>query len=243
MTTVQQQAKALGDPTRHTIYRMIDEATSPIGVAELTDALGLNHNAIRQHLARLVDAGLVIRSTAPADGPGRPRLRYTTDASAIVRWTSPEPYQRLSVLLLEIMRSGRSPEEVGRDAASQFQVTAPSGDGLTDIADAMARQGFQPTINQGSNDDGSEVMLQRCPFASAAIEDRDTVCGLHLGIAQGLAEGTGIQVSELVARDPQQADCLIRLRARPSPRPGDSDLSDENTPDAALTLDRDQTGT
>jgi DNA-binding transcriptional ArsR family regulator len=57
--TLQEQARALGDPTRHEIFRYIADAGRPVDVAELTAHLGLNHNAIRQHLAKLVHAELV----------------------------------------------------------------------------------------------------------------------------------------------------------------------------------------
>ena len=68
MTTLQQQARALGDPTRHRIFRYIADSDRPADVTEMTAHFGLNHNAIRQHLAKLVDAGLVVESTA------RPRV-------------------------------------------------------------------------------------------------------------------------------------------------------------------------
>ncbi len=71
-----EQARALGDPTRNAIFRYIDAASDPVGVAELTDHFGLNHNAIRQHLAKLRDAGLVVEELAAPSGPGRPPLRY-----------------------------------------------------------------------------------------------------------------------------------------------------------------------
>src|SRR5690606_9910173 len=70
------QAKALGDPTRHAIFRHIAQAGRAVGVAELTDQFPFNHNAIRQHLAKLVAADLVVETTAPAVGRGRPRLVY-----------------------------------------------------------------------------------------------------------------------------------------------------------------------
>ena len=60
MTTLQQQARALGDPTRHRIFRYIADSDRPADVTEMTAHFGLNHNAIRQHLAKLVDAGLVV---------------------------------------------------------------------------------------------------------------------------------------------------------------------------------------
>ena len=58
MSSMQEQARALGDPTRHDIFQYVVAAEGPIGVAELTEHFGLNHNAIRQHLAKLVVAEL-----------------------------------------------------------------------------------------------------------------------------------------------------------------------------------------
>jgi hypothetical protein len=53
MTTLQKQARALGDPTRYRIFRFIADAAEPMGVAALTDHVGLSHNAVRQYLAEL----------------------------------------------------------------------------------------------------------------------------------------------------------------------------------------------
>jgi len=52
-TTLQQQARALGDPTRHEVFRYITDADRPVDIAEMTEHFGLNHNAIRQQLAFL----------------------------------------------------------------------------------------------------------------------------------------------------------------------------------------------
>lgn len=59
------------------------------------------------------------------------------------------------------------------------------------------------------------MVLHNCPFATTARADRDTVCALHLGIAEGLTDGTHVVVDELVAKDPRQADCRLRLRVGP----------------------------
>jgi len=211
MTTVQTQARALGDPTRHAVFRHIADAERPVGIAELTERFRLNHNAIRQHVAKLVGAGLVIEAKAPASGPGRPRLVYSLDPAAEGRWGATGPYERLSRMLIEIIRTGLSAEEVGRRSADQFRVPAPSGDVPVDMAAAMARQGFDPEVRTVRR--GSEIVLHTCPFATAAVADRHTVCSLHLGIAEGLAEGTDANVDELVANDPRRADCRLRISA------------------------------
>jgi predicted ArsR family transcriptional regulator len=210
MTTLQEQARALGDPTRHGIFRYVADAARPVGVAELTAHFGLNHNAIRQHLAKLVDAGLVIEGTAQSGGPGRPRLVYEVDPAADSRWGVVGPYERLSLLLAEIIRTGDMPVDVGWRAGQQFQsATSSPEEVITNMTDAMARLGFDPEVRRRGK--RLDVILESCPFASTALADPDIVCALHLGVAQGLADGTGVVVDELIAKDPRRASCRLRL--------------------------------
>jgi predicted ArsR family transcriptional regulator len=210
VSSLQQQARALGDPTRHAIFRHVVDAGAPVGVAELTDHFELNHNAIRQHLAKLLDAGLVVEATAKGDGPGRPRLVYEVDPAVDSRWGAVGPYERLSLLLAEIIQTGDPPEVVGRRAGLQYRRSASApDDAIGNLTDAMARLGFDPRVSvRGKRVD---IVLDTCPFASAALADPDTVCALHLGMAEGLAEGTDTVVDELVAKDPRRATCRLRL--------------------------------
>ena len=210
MTTLQQQARALGDPTRHSIFRYVADSDRPADVSEMTAHFRLNHNAVRQHLAKLVDAGLVVESTAKTRGRGRPRLEYIVDPTADGRWGMTSAYERLSVLLTEMIHNGESPVEAGARAGRHHQVEAWSAEhALGGITAAMAREGFDPEVRQRR--DRTEIVLRNCPFESAALTDPDTVCSLHLGIARGLAEGTPLVVEDLIRRDPRRANCLLRL--------------------------------
>jgi predicted ArsR family transcriptional regulator len=200
-TTLQEQARALGDPTRHAIFNHLVAARRPLGVAELNEQFPLNHNAIRQHLAKLVSAALVVETTAPAAGRGRPRLVYEVSPAAESRWGVTGPYERLSRLLAEIIRTGLDPEEVGRRAADEFRIPSPSGDVVADVEPEV-----RPTRG------GAEIILHNCPFATAALADRSAICALHLGIAEGLTDGTAGQVTELVGYDPRKAGCRLRIR-------------------------------
>jgi predicted ArsR family transcriptional regulator len=210
MTTLQQQARALGDPTRYAIFRYLADAEEAIGIAELTEQFELNHNAIRQHLAKLVDARLVLESRAQAAGPGRPRLVYEIDPGAESRWGVEGPYERLSLLLSEVISTGDTPVEVGRRAGQDYEIsTTPAEDAVADIADAMAREGFDPTVR--ARGERFDIVLRTCPFESTALVEPDTVCSLHLGIAEGLADGTDVVIDELIAKDPRRANCRLRL--------------------------------
>lgn len=217
MTTLQQQAKALGDPTRHAIFRFISEAVGPVGVADINSEFPFHHNAIRQHLAKLVTAGLVTERRDQAGRPGRPRLIYTVAAGADSRWGLAGPYQRLSVLLAEIIETGDEPVVVGRRAGAALAAAAgPASDTTEMINEVMAQQGFEPELRRKPRT--ADIILGTCPFEAAVVDHRETICTMHLGIAEGLAGAGGdVTVAELVAKDPRRAQCRIRLRLDPAP--------------------------
>ena len=218
MATLQEQARALGDPTRHTIFRVVAGAGAPVEIAELTARTDVSHNAVRQHLAKLVRAGLLVEATAKGAGPGRPRLCYELAPAAEERWGVVGPYERLSLLLAEITRTDDPAEAVGERAGRQARRVATGGtDPVDALAQAMARLGFEPEV-QGRGRD-REIVLTACPFAAAVLVDADTVCALHLGMARGLAAGGDVVVDELVVNDPRQARCRLRLTVAPSDGP------------------------
>ena len=211
MSSLQVQARALGDPTRHEIFRYLVDAGTDVDVAELTDHVGLTHNAVRQHLAKLVAAELVEEARARPSGRGRPRLLYRVAPTAESRWGVAGPYERLAVLLAEVVRTGDAPEAVGARAGRRLIMggSGASVDAVARFEDAMARQGFDPTVQ--ARGDEVEVVLRSCPLASAVLADADTVCQLHLGLARGAAEAIGgIEVDQLEPKDPRRAHCRLR---------------------------------
>lgn len=211
MTLDQVQARALGDPTRHRIFRYLGDADHPVGVAELTEQIGVHHNAVRQHLAQLVAAGLVVEVTARPDGPGRPRLQYSVSAEATTRWLGVSPYERLSVFLTDMLRTGESAVEAGRRAGRTVRGEAAVDDAVTMTVASMARHGFDPEVRKGDAD-VIDIVLRRCPYVSAALVDPATICGIHRGFAEGFTEGSRLHVENLAPRDPETAGCVLRLR-------------------------------
>ena len=214
--SAQRQAKALGDPTRHAIFRAVADAADPVDVATLTARFELNHNAIRQHLAKLCTAGLVIEEVGPSTGRGRPRLQYRPALVTSGDLGIPSPYEHLSVLLVEALRSGRSPRDVGAEAGRQLAATIPDTEDPVDSLEIIAaRRGFEPRRTERR--DSVDLVLEHCPFQVTAMTAPDIVCQLHLGLAEGIAEATGgtVEVTELVARDPRRAGCRLKLRRVP----------------------------
>lgn len=205
---IQRQAQALGDPTRFAIFEHVANSPDPIGVAELTERMGFNHNAIRQHLAKLVDADLVVESTEPRTTPGRPRLAYQARTDAFDRFQnrSGGSYQRLATMLLDLAATGDTPYEVGRRSAQCTELDEPTDDDGT-IEAVMHRldlDGFAPSRDE------STVRLDRCPFAELASDNAAVVCELHRGLIDGCLE----QLSDtttvaLTPKPPATAGCLV----------------------------------
>ena len=211
MATLQQEARALGDPTRHAIFRYITRSEESVDVAELTELFRLNTNAIRQHLAKLLDVGLITETTARPGRKGRPRLLYEVAPGVESRWGVTGPYERLSLLLSEVVRSGSSPQVVGRGAGRALKVASEArADGVQQVANAMVRHGFEPEVVRSG--ERATLVLRTCPWSSTAAADPDIVCELHRGIAEGLVEDTGTIVDDLVRENPRRAGCRLLLR-------------------------------
>jgi len=222
----QVKARALGDRTRYEIFRHLADSQQPLGVKELTDHVGLNHNAVRQHLAILKEAGLIQESRERRSAPGRPRLLYSLTPEAAGTWETPGPYTWLAMTLSQAMEDHCSAREAGR---IQGEVLAARLKGLKSIEDGsnkaflpedlmeleMARFGFRPTrITTGTQ---VRLVLTHCPFAHVAQFSPDTVCQVHLGMAEGLAKGFGgLEVERLVVRPPGEAGCRLVLKRIPT---------------------------
>lgn len=210
--SLQLEARALGDPTRHRIFRYVADSEGPVSVAELTDYVQLNHNAVRQHLAVLKDANLVVEEVEDRARPGRPRLLYRLHPEVMDRWGTTGAYSWLAGLLANAVRRKQEPRQVGRQEGHRRAAElSGSGDGVDVLEGEMARRGFRPRrVKKGRR---VEFVLGRCPFADVAESDPGTVCQLHLGLAEGLAEGLGgLEVERLVAKYARRAGCRLVVR-------------------------------
>ena len=215
---LQLEARALGDATRYRLFRYIVEAARPVGVGELTEHVRLNHNGVRQHLAVLKAAGLVIEETEPRDRPGRPRLLYRQHPEVTERWDASGSYAWLAGLLSAAVRRKQDPRQAGRqDGHRRAAELSGSGDPVDLLEQEITRRGFRPVRAERGR--RVEFMLGRCPFAEVAAADPGTICRLHLGLAEGLTEGLGeLQVERLVPKDPRRAGCRLTVRRPPEVR-------------------------
>lgn len=215
-TSLQRQARALGDSTRYAIFRHVAGAAEPVKVAELAKHFGLNHTAVRQHLAKLCDAGLVVEDQAPRSGAGRPALQYAPSPEAASAWDTLGAYSQLAVMLAQAVSSGRSPREVGLDAGRRAaRPPVQPADPVDELQAEMIRRGFSARRAGGGS--SVELVMQRCAFQVVALAAPEVVCQLHLGLAEGIVDALGgtVEVAGLAAENPKQANCRLELRPRP----------------------------
>ncbi len=222
---VQLRARALGDPTRYRIFRYVLEADHPVGVAELTSYVQLNHNAVRQHLAVLTKAEFLFERAETRGRPGRPRLLYEPNLEQAIHWGLKDPYEYLAALLVEALGDNDSLTQVGANSGLKL---ASSSVPVNDVKEALsafkahlAQLGFHPTLREGLDTAEANpvetnkvaIVLNNCPFKAVAKINPTKVCKLHRGIADGLAKGTGfLQLADMDVRDPSTAGCTLWLQ-------------------------------
>lgn len=201
------RARALGDRTRRTIFEALRTAAGPVDVVALTALAGTHHTAVRQHLAKLIDAGLVVAEQSAPHGRGRPRIVYR----AVTHALEGAPYRSLASLLATAVGTGAGPRETGRAAGRAIAATARHDDPVQALSGWAAEHGFEPDV-RSRRGMRTTIVLRSCPFADVAVEAPGVVCDLHLGLAEGVAESVGgIEVRGLHPGDPRKAGCRLEL--------------------------------
>ena len=220
------EAEALADATRLRLLEVVESSPEPVDVATLTRSAGVHHTVVRQHLAKLRDAGLVEESTAEPAGRGRPRLLYRAAPGPKRRSEAAGHYRRLASLLAEAIGKDLDPAEVGRRAgiAAAIESAVRSEGAVVSALDVLHHEsrhmGFEPEI-EVLGDDRVDIVLTHCPFGDVAADAPETICALHSGIARGIAEATEeLSLTGLTVVDPLEAGCRLHLEV-PGPTPVD----------------------
>jgi predicted ArsR family transcriptional regulator len=200
-------ARALGEETRFKVYRAICVADHPIPVSALADDFSLHPNAIRQHLARLEQAGLVIsRADRDGTGAGRPRRLYEPSPRPLEFAHPPRSMRSLVSVLAEavdalpsdrrtLVRFGRGwGRSWGARRKRERNGSSPrSRQGRADLLGRELRDwGWRPTATR----EGPRFRLAtgHCLFRDVIGADTNGRCcaleeGLLTGLVEALANG------------------------------------------------------
>lgn len=213
--------RAMADPVRRRLLRLLEDSESPRDVEGLSEAVGLHPNTVRGHLEILEAAGLVEETLQPRQTPGRPRLLYSrsegsSDASA-------GGYRLLAEMLTTTIKSiSDEPADAAEKAGRQWGhylserlpplQALPPEESVRRIGELLDDIGFEP---RSRHDDDSTVFdLVDCPFRELAREHGDVICSLHLGMLEGAAEALG-DTTYIEALQPFVEPSLCRAIVRP----------------------------
>lgn len=206
---------ALLQPTRARIFELLVESRRGVRIEELADALGLHPSAVRQHLDRLLAAGLVERVRVSA-GRGRPHFEWSVAPDAEPADSPPTGYGDLAAWLSELTGTGppaiRRAERTGRRVG---QSIAPRGGGESEpetFQSALAALGFGPRVKAG-RDSAVTYSLENCPYRKAVEQNAEVICALHRGLTEGLLEviAPAAKLTDFRPKDPCTAGCMLKV--------------------------------
>jgi predicted ArsR family transcriptional regulator len=217
LTTPPTPARVLEHPSRRRIAEALAASAAGLTAFELADAVGLHHNAVRQHLEAMARAGLVSATRdAPGGRRGRPSIRYRLVSREAVEVAGHRELVRLLVAL--VRRAGASERDVEEFGREEGRVIAEAGAGPRELVGDFARLGFAPeevTSEAGRRRGEMELRLRHCPFKEAVLaEGGHLVCALHRGLTLGILD-RAVEDANLVAfepHDPIAAGCRVALR-------------------------------
>jgi predicted ArsR family transcriptional regulator len=195
-------ARALGEDTRFRIYRHLCRSDGPVAVTTLAESFSLHPNAIRQHLSRLEQAGLVVsRAERGGGGAGRPRRLYDPSPDP-VDFAPPRSMQTLVAVLAETIDALPSDDATlvafGRAWARSWAARRKRENGGTPRsrrgrADLLARElrdwGWRPQVVRENGD--IRLITGRCLWRDLVPSSNGRCCALEEGLVTGLTEALG----------------------------------------------------
>ena len=189
--------------TQQKLLRALLAAPQGASVEALCQALGVTHNAVRQHLAALIAAGYVERGTAQPTG-GRPQARYLLLPAG--RELFPRNYGLIATGILEhLYASAGKPgvqallasigHELGSAAASRIE-GADEAAIATRLAEQLDALGYEAATVKREGE--TQVEAYNCVFHHLARTHPD-VCRFDLAFMEA-ATGRPIQHMECLLR-------------------------------------------
>lgn len=209
---------ALGE-SRSRVLSLLRLSEGPLRVRDIAERTGLHPNTARFHLDGLVDAGLAHRHTERRTQPGRPRMVYraaATDAPA-GRRSYRLLAEMLTSLVAELLAQPDQEAIEAGEAWGRYLVERPAPSQRLDAEESIRRlstvladAGFAP----GDVEDpiAPVIPLRHCPFREIAVQHRNVVCSLHLGLIRGvLSEIRAPLAADRLEPFVEPSLCLARL--------------------------------
>jgi predicted ArsR family transcriptional regulator len=219
----------LGASKRRIVERL---KRADVTVAELADALDMTEAGVRQHLDALADNGLVVSSTRPASGRGRPPTVWTlTD---LAQDLFPDRHDDLTLDLISAVRTALGDaglvQVIQARAAAQraaYERAIPKRGSGRVRAEALARvrteEGYLAEVLDDPDGPGVLLVEHHCPICTAAAACAG-LCSSELDLFRAVM-GPGIRIERTQHIVSGDRRCTYRIqpegrRSRAVPRRG-----------------------
>jgi len=212
-------ADPIAQLTARRLLEALAQADWPLPTAELAELIDVHPNSARLHLARLLDAGMVEPGIARSKR-GRPRKTWTVAPGATVG-NPPDAYRELAGWLgRSVAVMAADPAEIrgqGRRIGLEIAADTQSDDAPQVLETSLRSMGFRPEREEISGS-RTRITLCNCPYRDVAESNVDVVCTLHLGIAEGVVQGSnrGARVASFEPENPRDAGCTIEVESSTS---------------------------
>jgi predicted ArsR family transcriptional regulator len=206
--------------TQQKVLRQLLLAPEGVTVERLCEALGVTHNAVRQHLTALLAAGYIERGMARPTG-GRPQARYVLLPAG--RELFPRNYALIANSVIERLYADGGKAgvqallgDIGRElgAAAAERIAAVGDDETAHaLADQLDALGYEARAVR--RDGETQVEAYNCVFHALAKAHPD-ICRFDLAFMEA-ATRRPIQHLECLVRGGQA--CRFRLGRAPELKP------------------------
>ena len=207
---------SLDDPVRRRLVPPHRLGPLAHHLVQAAAAAGVGRALAVYHLDKLVEAGLLTATYQrppgrSGPGAGRPAKLYARSDREFAVTVPPREYELAARLLIQVVEadpSGRSRTalaDAARRLGSELGRRFHGGGGGDDLVGALARQGYEPRRGE----DGV-IRLRNCPFHQLAEHHRDIVCGMNLGLVEGIVAGLGTARARPVL-DPRPRHCCVAI--------------------------------
>jgi len=216
---------ALAEPLRRNLYLRVAGARDAVSRDEAAAALGVSRSVAAFHLDKLAELGLLdveYRRPPGRGGPGagRPAKLYRRSHGEVA-FTVPERHYDLAASILASAVADAQEQDVPLEQALQAAsrrcgrglAAPPTGAAeprsevqvLGRVAEVLSAHGYEPCREE------DRITLENCPFHALAEQHRALVCGMNLGVIEGILEGAGATEVE-ASLDPAPGRCCVTMR-------------------------------
>lgn len=194
----------LAEPVRRRLYEYVAERVEPVGRAEAAAKLRIARPLAAFHLDRLAEAGLLkVSYKRPpgrsGPGAGRPAKLYELADTEHAVHLPPRSYELAADLLAETLTDLDGAAALEATARQKGRAGARAPRSYPAAIALLKARGYRPYRENGG------IRLRNCPFHQLAGDHPPLICGMNLGLLDGLFEGWTARM------DPRPDECCVVL--------------------------------